>query len=214
MDKSRDRRQIVIGVTGASGAAYARRLVQCLVDGGAFVHLVVSPQARRVAAEELGLADVNAETLLGRPCDAVHLYPHGDVGARIASGSFPTDAMIVCPCSVRTLGAIASGLGDNLLTRAAAVTLKEGRRLIIVPREMPLSQIDLGNALRCSQAGAIVCPACPGFYLGPKTVDDLVDFVVGRLMDLVGVPHGLDTRRGDRVDRPRAGDRGESEGGT
>lgn len=213
MDESPDRRQIVVGVTGASGAAYARRLVQCLVDGGAFVHLVVSPQARRVAAEELGLAAVNAETLLGRSCDTVCVYPHGDVGARIASGSFRTDGMIVCPCSVHTLGAIASGLGDNLLTRSAAVTLKEARRLILVPREMPLSQIDLGNALRCSQAGAIICPACPGFYLGPKTVDDLVDFVVGRLMDLVGVPHGLDTRRADCMDRPRAGDRGESEAG-
>ena len=213
MDESADRRQIVIGVTGASGAAYARRLVQCLVSGGAFVHLVVSPRARRVAAKELGLEAVNAETLVGRPCDALCIYPHDDVGARIASGSFRTDGMIVCPCSVNTLGAIASGLGDNLITRSAAVTLKEARRLVLVPREMPLSRIDLGNALRCSQAGAVICPACPGFYLGPETVDDLVDFVVGRLMDLVGVPHGLSIRRGDRVGRSCADDRGESEAG-
>jgi 4-hydroxy-3-polyprenylbenzoate decarboxylase len=108
--------------------------------------------------------------------------------------------MIVCPCSSNTLAAIAAGLANNLLDRAAAVTLKEGRRLIVVPREMPMSRIDLQNALRLSEAGAIVCPASPGFYMLPETVNDLVDFVVGKLLDLMDLPHDLNTRWSDRLD--------------
>jgi 4-hydroxy-3-polyprenylbenzoate decarboxylase len=112
--------------------------------------------------------------------------------------------MIVCPCSSNTLGALASGLASNLLTRAAAVTLKESRRLIVVPREMPLSPIDIRNALRLSEAGAVICPASPGFYLRPQNVTDLVDFVVGRLLDLINVPHTLNTRWQGRAEAPRA----------
>ena len=144
------------------------------------------------------------ERLLGRGCDRLILHEYRDVGALIASGSFRTDGMIVCPCSSNTLGALASGLAGNLLTRAAAVTLKERRRLIVVPREMPLSPIDLRNALRLSEAGAIICPASPGFYLRPRGVSDLVDFVVGRLLDLMGVAHALDTRWEGRGDASRA----------
>jgi len=102
--------------------------------------------------------------------------------------------MVICPCSGNTLAGVAGGLGNNLVTRAALVTLKEARRLVLVPREMPLSQIDLANMLRAAQAGAVVCPASPGFYLRPQTIDDLVDFVVGRVLDLLGVRHELNTR--------------------
>jgi 4-hydroxy-3-polyprenylbenzoate decarboxylase len=209
MNPSAPPKQIVVGITGASGAAYARRLIQCLVGGGAHVHLVVSPLGRRVMADELGISSIDADTLLECSGEALSVYPHRDVGARIASGSFLTHGMIVCPCSANTLGAIASGISDNLLTRAAAVTLKEARPLILVPREMPLSPIDLRNALRCSRAGAVICPAAPGFYLKPQRVEDLVDFVVGRLLDLVGVGHRLNVRWTGSSDagRVREGDR-------
>jgi 4-hydroxy-3-polyprenylbenzoate decarboxylase len=186
--------RIVVGITGASGAAYARRLVECLCAGGAHVHLVVTPFGRRLLNDELGIRDVSPRSLAGRDDAPITVYAYQDVGANIASGSFRTDGMIVCPCSSNTLGAIAAGLGDNVLDRAAAVTLKEGRRLIIVPREAPVSPIDLRNYLRLSRAGAIICPAAPGFYMLPRTIDDLVDFVVGKLLDLVGVPHALNTR--------------------
>ena len=132
------------------------------------------------------------------------MYTYRDVGARIASGSFLTDGMVVCPCSSNSLGAIASGIGDNLIARAAAVTLKESRRLIIVPREMPVSQIEIANMLRLSQAGAIICPASPGYYLLPKSVDDLIDFVVGKLLDLLDIPHQLNTRWDGDAPRPAA----------
>jgi len=187
-------RQIVVGITGASGVVYARRLVECLVEAGAFVHLVVTPNGHRVLADELDCKSTAPEAFLGRTSDRIVAYPPGDLGARIASGSFPANGMIVIPCSVNTLGAIASGTSPNLLTRAAAVTLKESRRLVLVVREMPLSAIDLRNALECSRAGAVICPASPGFYMKPRSLEDIVDFVVGRVLDLVGVPHKLNTR--------------------
>ena len=187
-------KQIVMAVTGASGAPYARRLAQLIVDGGAHLHLVVSPMGSRLLADELGLKKVSLEALVGRAVTDATLYSYRDVGAKIASGSFLTDGMVVCPCSSNSLGAIASGIGDNLISRAASVTLKEARRLILVPREMPVSQIEIANMLRLSQAGAIICPASPGFYLLPKTVDDLIDFVVGKLLDLLDIPHTLSTR--------------------
>lgn len=192
-------RDIVVGVTGASGSAYARRLVHCLLDGGMHVHLVVSPSGQQVAADELRLQSFSPGAFLDRAGDDVTVHSHSDLAAPIASGSFLTCGMIVCPASMRTLGAIASGMSDNLVTRAAAVTLKERRRLILVPREMPWSAVDLENALKLSRAGAVICPASPGFYMRPQRVEDLVDFVVGRLLDLVSVPHGLNTRWADRL---------------
>lgn len=185
---------IVMAITGASGAAYARRLAQALVAADAHVHLVVSPHGQRVLADELDLRTPDPAALLGAPTQAVTLHPYRDIGAVIASGSFPTAGMVICPCSSNTLAAVAAGLADNLITRAALVTLKEARRLVVVPREMPLGQIELANMLRLSQAGGIVCPACPGFYLRPTSVAALVDFVVGRVLDLLGLPHVLDTR--------------------
>lgn len=194
-------KSIIVGVTGASGAKYATRLVDCLLRGGADVHLVVTPLGRRLLNDELGIQRVTAADLLGRESDRLHIHPYTDVGSRLGSGSFVTDGMIVCPCSSNTMAAMAAGLADNLLDRAAAVTLKEMRRLIVVPREMPMSRIDLLNALRLSEAGAVICPASPGFYMLPQSVDDLVDFVVGKLLDLVGVPHALNTRWAEKLDR-------------
>jgi 4-hydroxy-3-polyprenylbenzoate decarboxylase len=193
-------KQIIVGVTGASGAAYATRLIACLCEGGAHVHLIVTPHGRRLLKDELDIEEVSPAALIGRERPLVTIHPYHDVGARVASGSFLTDGMIVCPCSGNTLGSIAAGLGDNVLNRAAAVTLKESRRLILVPREMPMSTIELENALRLSRAGAIICPASPGFYMRPRTIDDLVDFVVGKLLDLVHVPHRLNTRWAEPVD--------------
>jgi 4-hydroxy-3-polyprenylbenzoate decarboxylase len=187
-------KQIVMAVTGASGAPYARRLAQCIVQADAHLHLVMSPHGAYILKDELGLADVTPTALLGRPADNVTLHRHRDQTACIASGSFPTDGMVVCPCSSNTLAAVAAGTAENLVTRAALVTLKEARRLVLVPREMPLGQIELANMLRLSQAGALLCPACPGFYNKPQSVGELIDFVVARVLDLLSVPHDLRVR--------------------
>jgi len=192
-------KRIIVGVTGASGAEYARRLIECLCRTGVEVHLIVTPNGRRLFADELSIRDFSAEGLSLPPGASMTLHPYRDVGSPLGSGSFRTDGMVVCPCSSNTLGAIAAGLANNLLDRAAAVTLKECRRLIVVPREMPMSRIDLLNALRLSEAGAIICPASPGFYMLPRAVGDLVDFVVGKLLDLLGIPHELNTRWADQL---------------
>jgi len=187
-------KHIVVGVTGASGGCYALRLIDCLESAGIEVHLVVSSQARQLLADECSVTAVDAEHLIGRSSDHITIYDPEDVGCRLASGSFKTDGMVICPCSSNTLGAVASGLGNKLIWRAAHVTLKESRRLVLVHREMPLSAIDLENMLKLSRSGAIICPASPGFYLDPLSIDDLVDFVVGRVLDLMYVPHTLNTR--------------------
>lgn len=204
-------RRIVVGVTGASGAAYARRLVECLCAAAVETHLIVSTHGRRLLHDELGIEEPCAEALLGKPCAHLIVHPYRDVGAVLGSGSFRTEGMIVCPCSSHSLASMAAGLADNLLDRAAAVTLKEMRRLIVVPREMPLSRTDLVNALRLSEAGAVICPASPGFYMMPASLDDLVDFVVGKLLDLMEVPHKLNTRWADRLRASRSSSRGEGE---
>lgn len=188
-------KHVVMAITGASGAPYARRLAQCLVDySEVHLHLVSSAPGRQVLADELDIREWSAEALLGRSAANLTLYSPRDIGARLASGSFVTAGMVICPCSSHTLGAIANGLADNLVTRAAMVTLKESRRLILVPREMPYSQIEIENMLRASRAGAILCPASPGFYMRPRRVEDLIDFVVGRVLDLLALPHTLRTR--------------------
>lgn len=192
-------KRIIVGITGASGAIYARRLVQCLCAGDVNVHLIVTPYGRRLLHDELGLEELSPFSMLGHACDRLVVHKYHDVGCELASGSFQTDGMIICPCSSNTLASVATGLAGNLLDRAAAVTLKEARRLIVVPREMPMGRIDLLNALRLSEAGAIICPASPGFYMGAESVSDLVDFVVGKILDLVRVSHDLDTRWEDRL---------------
>jgi flavin prenyltransferase len=187
-------KEIIVAVTGASGGPYAVRLVDCLEAAGVRIHLIASPMGKKLLADECGKESLEPEVLIGRVSPRVRVYNFRDVGCQLASGSYLTDGMIICPCSSNTLGATASGLGDNLITRAAAVTLKECRRLVLLHREMPLNAIDLENMLRLQRAGAVICPANPGFYLMPRTIDDLVDFVVGRVLDLMGVEHSLKIR--------------------
>jgi 4-hydroxy-3-polyprenylbenzoate decarboxylase len=208
---STDAKTFVVGVSGASGAAYALRLLHLLISGGHEVHLVVSDYGRRLLFEEADVRALDAPSLLpelaGADADPdlalgatrrLFIHPNRDVGAVIASGSFLHDGMVVLPCSSTSLGAIASGAGSNLLTRAAMVTLKERRRLIVCHRETPLSLIDIENMRTLTLAGAIVCPTNPGFYLLPRTVGEIVDFMVGKVLDLLSVEHGLKTRWGER----------------
>lgn len=187
-------RNIIVGVTGASGGPYAIRLLDCLDAAGVTVHLIVSPYGQRLLADECNIRNLDPQSMLGRLSARLRIHHYRDVGGLLASGSFVTDGMVICPCSSNTLGSVAAGFGDNLISRAAQVTLKEARRLILVHREMPLSHIDLSNMLRLQQAGAVICPANPGFYMAPQTISELVDFVVGRVLDLLGVPHTLNVR--------------------
>jgi flavin prenyltransferase len=185
---------IVTAITGASGAAYAQRFIQGLVAAGVQTHLVISPLGRRLLYDELGMETPDLPTLAGTKEHTITLYNYNDVGAKIASGSFLHDGMVIVPCSSNTLAAVAHGLGDNLISRAAAVTLKERRKLILCHREMPLSPIDVNNYKTLTEAGVILAPANPGFYLNPTTIGEVVDFVAGKLLDLLHVPHSFDTR--------------------
>jgi 4-hydroxy-3-polyprenylbenzoate decarboxylase len=194
--------EIVTAITGASGAMYAQRFIQGLVAAQVNVHLVVSPLGRRLLHDELGMETVDLPALAGTLDHTITLYNYNDVGAKLASGSFLHDGMVIVPCSSNTLAEVAHGLGDNLISRAAAVTLKERRRLVLVHREMPLSPIDVNNYKTLSDAGVILAPANPGFYLNPTTVGEVVDFVAGKLLDLVRVPHSMDTRWDPKVSRP------------
>ncbi|MEQ9454218.1 MAG: UbiX family flavin prenyltransferase [Phycisphaeraceae bacterium] len=212
--------KIVVGITGASGAAYATRLTSLAIAAGAEVHLVVSPLGRRLLHDELGIENVDLEDLAGpgavllNPTHAeqpssgggVKLHAYRDVGAPIASGSFQHDGMIIIPCSSNSLAAIATGVSQNLLHRAAHVTLKERRKLILVHRETPLSLIDINNMKSATEAGAMILPANPGFYMMPNTVDAIIDFVVGRCLDHLGIQHDLNVRWADQLARERAPD--------
>lgn len=192
---------LVVAITGASGAMYAQRFIQGCVAAGVHVHLVISPYGRRLLHDELGMEKPDLVALSGQSDPSITLYNYNDVGSKLASGSFLHDGMVIVPCSSNTLGEVAHGLGDNLIARAAAVTLKERRRLILVHREMPLSPIDVNNYKILSDAGVVLCPANPGFYLNPTTVLEVVDFVAGKLLDLCGIRHKLDTRWDPAVQR-------------
>ena len=181
-------KRLIVGITGASGSCYAVRLIDVLRDLGMEVHAVLTASVRQVLDYECGVTE---EDLARR---VTVLYPNEDVGAALASGSFRTDAMVVLPCSMKTAGAIAHGVTDDLLTRAADVTLKEGRSLLLVPRETPMHEIHLENLLRLARAGAIVMPAAPGFYHRPETLDDLVNMMVGKILDRLGIEAELFTR--------------------
>ncbi len=194
---------IVIGITGASGAVYARRMMELLAEADVEMHLTVSALGRRLLFDELGMKRVDPDQLTGGRGRLVTVYNDNDVGAVIASGSFLHDGMVIVPCSSNTLGSIAAGLTDNLVKRAAAVTLKERRRLILAYRESPASHIDICNMQRLSEAGAIIAPLSPGFYLQPKSMDDLVDFMAARILDLLRVPHDLDMRWEAHLERAR-----------
>jgi 4-hydroxy-3-polyprenylbenzoate decarboxylase len=204
-------RRIVVGISGASGAVYARRTVQMLVQAGCEVHLVVSPLGQRLLHDELGMEGVDLPALAGLELEdaglrRLHQHNYRDVGAPIASGSFRHDGMIVVPCSANTLSAVAHGAAQNLMHRAAHVTLKERRRLVLVHREMPLSLVEIRNMAAATEAGAIICPANPGFYMIPQTLDDVVDFVVGRALDLLRIDHELDVRWARKRSAGRSGD--------
>jgi 4-hydroxy-3-polyprenylbenzoate decarboxylase len=183
--------RIFLGITGASGAPYAARLVQVLAASDCEVGLCISRAGYEVLATEL-YRDVSlpqdeiAHRLIG-DADGVTVYSERDWKSPYASGSAKVDAYVICPCSMGTLGTIASGAMSNLIHRAASVALKEERRLIVCPREMPLSQIHLRNMLELKQAGATILFLAPGFYHGAESVDDLVDFIVGRAVDLIGL---------------------------
>ena len=199
-----DKSYIALGMTGASGAQYGLRLLEVLLMSDQNVHLVMSDPARMVINTETPLSlprgAQSCETLLRRH------YPEGqgelrvfamdDWFAPMASGSNPPTAMVLCPCTVGTLGAVAGGLNRSLLERAADVTLKESRKLIIVPRETPLSSIHLQNMLTLAHAGVVILPANPGFYHHPETVNDMVDFIVARILDQLRVQQSLNPRWG------------------
>ncbi|MFY9583769.1 MAG: UbiX family flavin prenyltransferase [Candidatus Acidiferrales bacterium] len=185
---------ITVGVTGASGAILAHTALRLLEADPrvARVHLVVTETGMRLFAHELGIVAPDPKQLptliLGTRATKIELLPNKDVGASIASGSFPVDAMVVIPCSVGTLAAIAGGSSEDLLARAADVVLKEGRRLVLCIRETPLNRIHLKNMLRAQQAGAVIMPAIPSYYHQPKTIDDLVEQYVCRVLAQLGLP--------------------------
>jgi 4-hydroxy-3-polyprenylbenzoate decarboxylase len=182
---------IIIGISGASGALVAQRVIRLATAANVHVHLAVTTFGRRLLHDELGMTRIDADALADGRGHLVTVHGSNDLGASIASGSFRHDGMIIVPASGNTVGALASGQTPQLLHRAALVTLKERRRLIVAHRESPLTTIDLENLRRLAEAGAIVAPLTPGFYFLPRTVDDIVDFMAGRLVDLLGIEHDL-----------------------
>lgn len=201
-------KRFVVGITGATGSIYGVRLVEELLYAGYEVYLTITRAGEEVVETELGVSlkgcssEGVVEVLMGYlalrstsrsnvPTGQLYYLPIERIGASIASGSFLTDGMAVVPCSMSTLSGIAHGRSMNLLERAADVMLKEGRPLLIAPREMPLNTIHLENMLKLSQVGALIVPPMPGFYHQPETIDDLVDFVVGKMLDRLRIPHQL-----------------------
>lgn len=190
---------VALAFTGASGLPYGLRLLECLLAADVRVWLLYSQAAQLVARQELDLAlpvqPREAQRLFAERYRAkegqLAVYGVQDWNAPLASGSNPPDAYVICPCSMGTLAKVAAGLADDLIARAADVVLKEGRKLVLVPRETPFSAIHLDNMLRLSRAGAVILPPSPGFYHHPESVGDLVDFVVARILDQIGVPHTL-----------------------
>jgi flavin prenyltransferase len=196
---------LVVAITGASGAIYGVRLLEVLLESNYEIHLIISPSGAAVVQQELGrsidLESFDPKTLLppsqienaeGR----LRYHHYQNFMAAPASGSFLTGGMVICPCSGSTLSGIAHGASNNLIQRAADVHLKERRKLVLVPRETPLSLIHIDNMRRAAEAGAIILPAMPGWYHGVKSVQDLVDFVVARILDQLGIEHGLMPRWG------------------
>jgi flavin prenyltransferase len=176
-----DKVKLIVGITGATGIVYGVRLLERLRELDVETHLVISRWAARTLAHETPYSREHVESL------ATVVYPPGDMGAAISSGSFKTDGMIIAPCSAKTLAAIAHGFGDNLIHRAADVVLKERRRLVLAVREAPLSDIHLENMLKLSRMGAVILPPMPAFYNHPRTIDDLVDHTVARMCDAFGL---------------------------
>jgi len=196
---------VTLALSGASGMAYGLRLLECLLAADLRVYLLVSQAAHIVAKQELGVAlparagDLEKQLSAGLNArdGQLRVFGRDDWNAPVASGSNPADAMVVCPCSMGTLAAIAHGLSDNLIERAADVMLKEQKKLVLVPREAPFSTLHLENMLRLSKMNAVILPANPGFYHRPQSVEAIVDFIVARILDQLGVQHELMARWGD-----------------
>jgi 4-hydroxy-3-polyprenylbenzoate decarboxylase len=196
---------LVLALTGASGSPYGVRLLEVLLRAGRTVHVSLSPSAVEVLQRETGRTvrldrfdpgELLGEATRGLDLTRVCYHHYQNFQAGIASGSFLTGGMVVCPCSMGTVAAIAHGLSQNLIHRAADVHLKEKRRLVLVPRETPLHLVQLRNLVACAEAGAVVLPAMPAFYTLPRSLQDAVDFIVGRICDQLGVEHHLFTRWG------------------
>jgi 4-hydroxy-3-polyprenylbenzoate decarboxylase len=196
---------VTLALSGASGMAYGLRLLECLLAADIDVNLLVSQAAHLVAKQELGVAlPARASDLENQLSDSLNtrdgqlrVFGREDWNAPVASGSNPADAMVVCPCSMGTLAAIANGMSDNLIERAADVMLKEQRQLILVPREAPFSTLHLENMLKLSKMNAVILPANPGFYHRPQSVEDIIDFIVARILDQLGIQHALMARWGE-----------------
>ncbi|MEM3397233.1 MAG: UbiX family flavin prenyltransferase [Thermoplasmata archaeon] len=184
--------KVVVAITGASGAIYGVRLIELLSELGHAVMLIVSENGERVLEHETGLKKVELEKKVKAS------YSNADLFAALASGSSRFDACVIVPCSMNTLAKIAHGIADNLITRTAAVCLKEGRKLILVPRETPLSRIQIEAMLKAANAGAVILPAMPGFYGKPKSTEELVDFVAGKILDVLGIDNEIYRRWGGR----------------
>ncbi|OAB44278.1 UbiX family flavin prenyltransferase [Paenibacillus glacialis] len=195
MSELRKKQRWVVGITGASGSIYGIRLIETLLNADIDVHIVISNAGWRVLHEELGWSSTDREGILkekfGSYPGACIYHPVADIGASIASGSFQVEGMIIAPCSMGTLSSVANGASSNLMTRAADVMLKEGRPLVLVPRETPLHAIHLENMLKLSRLGVKMIPAMPAFYFLPQTMDDLINFVVGKILDSIRINHHL-----------------------
>ncbi len=185
---------LTLAITGASGAPYAVRVLQALNAAAVPIRLIVSSYGYRLLNDECGIDDLDALRASTGDWSRVQVFDTSDRGATPASGSAPSRGMVICPCSMGTLASIAAGISRSLVERAADVTLKERRPLLLVPRETPFSPIHLENMLGLSRAGATILPASPGFYNRPQSIDDLVDFVAARILDHVGVEHSIGKR--------------------
>jgi len=183
--------RIIVAITGSSGVVYGVRLLEECKKLGIQTELIISKAAETLLKLELGKSAADLKKL------ATKSHSPDDMMATIASGSYKVDGMAVVPCSMKTIGAIANGIADNLITRAADVTLKQERRLVLVPRETPLNAIHLENMLKLKRAGAVILPAMPAFYHGPKEISDMIDFVVGRILEMFGVEHKLYRKWGE-----------------
>jgi len=197
------RRRWVVGITGASGAIYGIRLIEELLANEYEVHLVITEAGWRVLKEELGWEASKRTAALERRFGEwlsqgrLVFYPNADIGAAIASGSFRVEGMLIMPCSMGTLSSIAHGISDDLMTRAADVMLKEGRKMLLVPRETPLHAIHLENMLTLARLGVTIVPAMPAFYYKPQSMEEMIDFLVGKVLDNIDIDHDLYRRWGD-----------------
>ena len=192
------RKPVILAITGASGSIYAMRTAKALLEAGYNLEIIMSPSAELVVKQELGIIDemsgfdyLNKITNINDLKSRIKIHDAANIGATIASGSFKTEGMVVVPCSMKTLAGIANGFSTNLIERAADVSLKEARRLILVTRETPMNLIHLKNQVKAAEAGARIMPASPAFYQKPETIEDLADFIAGRVLNLLNIEQNL-----------------------